>query len=217
MGEDHPPFIIASLDCRELATLERALDAIDAAASGSVDAIKFSRMPWDWSTTLFERAEQRGVAMLATAYDESQVARLDWLGAPAFYLMFDWTDLDLVARAARTGKPLVIQVGTASPEELTEILVTARANGDGGVAFVQSVLDRDLEGLDRLARLGAVIGIQDRSTCSEIPAAAITRGAAIVEKRICADALDTDRVARVVRDCEETWAALSDDNRWTSN
>src|SRR5512139_3500135 len=148
VGAAHPPFIIAALDCRELKTLDRALTAIDAAAASMVDAIKLDRMPWAWSARLIQRAEARNLTLLATALDEDAVTRLDWLGAAAFYLVFDWSDLDLVAAAARTGKPVVLQVGTASELELAEVVATVHANGSGGIALVQSVIDVDLEGLE---------------------------------------------------------------------
>ena len=93
--------------------------------------------------------------MLATALDEDSVARLDWLGAPAFYLVYDWSDLELVAAAARTGKPIVLQVGTASEVELAEVIETARKHGSGGIALVQSVIDLDLQGLEALRLHGA--------------------------------------------------------------
>src|SRR5687768_829986 len=163
VGVAHPPFIIAALDCRELGTLERALAAIDGAASSNVDAIKFARLPWAWSAKLIQRAESRNLTMLATVLDEDALYRLDWLGAAAFYLNFDWTDLDLVAAAARTGKPIVMQVGTASEFELAEIVSTVHANGNSGIALVQSVIDVDVEGLEALRRHGSVVGIADRS------------------------------------------------------
>jgi sialic acid synthase SpsE len=223
VGLAHPPFIIAALDCRELGTLDRAIAAIDAAASSSLDAIKLDRMPWAWSAKLIQRAEARNLALLATALDEDAVARLDWLGAAAFYLVFDWSDLDLVAAAARTGKPVVLQVGTASELELAEVVATVHANGNGGIALVQSVIDVDLEGLDALRRHGLVVGIADRSTGPAIPLAAISKGASIVEKRF---ALKKDNgtarlcpveVSAVVRDLEQAWASLGSDRRWTIN
>lgn len=221
MGNAHPPFIIASLDCRELASVDRALDAIEAAADGRCDAIRLARMPWPWSARLFARAEDRGLVMLATALDEEAVARLDWLGAPAIYLVYDWSDLDLVACAARTGKPLVLQVGTASEAELAEVIETAHQNGRGGIALVQSVIDHQLEGLDELRRHGAVLGIADRSPGSEIALAAISRGASIVEKRFAGrregDGLSPAEVGAVVRDCELAWASLGDDRVWVFN
>jgi hypothetical protein len=122
VGETHPPFIIAAMDCRELGTLERALAAIDVAAKSNVDAIKMTRMPIAWSAQLIDRAEARNLTLFAPALDESDVIRLDWLGASGFYLFFNWSDLELVERAAATGKPIVLQVGTASQAELAEIV-----------------------------------------------------------------------------------------------
>jgi N-acetylneuraminate synthase len=220
VGASHPPFIIAALDCRELGTLERAVRAVDIAADGKVDAIKLARMPSGWGPSVFERAERRNLMMLATALDEEQVARLDWMGAPAFYLVFDWSDLELVARAASTGKPIVMQVGTASEVELAEVVATARAHGKGGIALVQSVIDVELEGLASLRRHGAVVGIADRSRGNEIPRAAITHGVPIIEKRfvLCgSDDLCPKEVGKVVRDCELLWASLGDDRRWAFN
>src|SRR4051812_6616379 len=219
VGRAHPPFIIAALDCRELGTLERALAAVEAAATNNCDAIKFARMPWAWTSKLIQRAESRNLTMLTTALDEDALSRLDWLGATAFYLVFDWSDLDLVARAARTGKPVVMQVGTASEVELAEVVATVHANGNGGIALVQSVIDVDLEGLEALDCHDSVVGIADRSTGAAIPLAAISRGAAIVEKRV---ALTTDgaglcssEMGAVVQSCEQAWASLGDDRRWT--
>jgi N-acetylneuraminate synthase len=221
VGNAHPPFIIAALDGRELATIDRALAAIDAAADSRCDAVKVARMPWSWSTRLFARAEQRGLVMLATALDEDSIARLDWLGAPAFYLVYDWSDLDLVAAAARTGKPIVLQVGTASEAELAEVVETAHAHGSGGIALVQSVIDPDLAGLDALRPHSAVLGISDRSPGVAIALAAIARGAAIVEKRFKLEpdgaALSSHEVSAIVRDCEDAWAKLDADRRWEFN
>jgi N-acetylneuraminate synthase len=221
VGVAHPPFIIAAVDCRELGTLERALAALDAAARSKVDAIKLDRMPWAWSTRLIQHAEARNLTMLATALDEDAVTRLDWLGAAGFYLVFDWSDLDLVAAAARTGKPVVLQVGTASELELAEVVATANRNGNGGIALVQSVIDIGLEGLEVLARHGSVIGIADRSPGAAIPLAAISKGASIVEKRFSlrtdGKALCPIEVSAVVRDCEQAWASLCGDRRWTIN
>lgn len=221
VGVDHPPFIIASLDCRDLGSVERALAAVDAAADSKVDAIKLSRMPWSWSTRLFARSEARNLVMLATALDESAVARFDWLGAPAFYLVYDWSDLELVARAARTGKPIVLQVGTASPVELAEVIETVHQNGSGGIALVQAVIDIELEGLDAIRLHQTVVGISDRSRGAEIPLAAISRGACIVEKRFMlrseSNVLCPIELAGVVRDCEQAWASLGDNRRWVFN
>jgi N-acetylneuraminate synthase len=221
VGIAHPPFIIAALDCRELGTLERALAAIDAAAASTVDAIKLDRMPWAWSARLIQRAEARNLTLLPTVLDENAIARLDWLGAAAFYLVFDWSDLDLVAAAARTQKPVVLQVGAASQLELAEVVATVHANGNGGIALVRSVIDVGVDGLEALRRHGSVVGIADRSRGVAIPLAAISKGASIVEKRFSlrddSTGLCPLEVSAVVRDCEQAWASLGRDRRWTIN
>lgn len=109
----------------------------------------------------------------------------------------------------------MLQVGTARDDELAEVVDTARLNGDGGIALVRSVIDLELEGFDALGRHRAVTGIADRSRCSTIPRAAITRGASIVEKRFAQ--LSAAELSAIVRDCEQTWASLDDDRRWTIN
>ena len=221
VGVAHPPFIIAALDCRELGTLERATAAIDVAARSNVDAIKLMGMPLSWGASVIQRAEARSMTLLTTALDETMIQRLDWLGSQAFYLAFDWSDLELVAAAARTGKPVVMQVGTASEVELAEVVATVRAHGNGGIALVQSVIDIDLEGLDALRCHGSIVGIADRSAGPAIALAAISRGVSIVEKRF---SLGSDgaqlcpiEVSSVVRDCEQAWASMGRDRYWTIN
>lgn len=220
VGASHPPFIITSLDCRELRTVQRAMSAIDAAADSNSDAIKLGQLPWAWAAQLFQHAAQRNIVLLATALDETAVARLDWLGAPALYLVYDWSDLELVACAARTGKPIVMQVGTASHVELAEVIETVHQNGMGGIALVQSVIDCGLEGLDELNLHQAVIGVSDRSPGVEIPLAAISRGACIVEKRFSLrpdNMLCPIELSSVVRDCELAWASRGTDRHWVIN
>jgi N-acetylneuraminate synthase len=214
---------MATFDCRELVTVERALVAIDAVAAQHGDGIKLARMPWQWGAACLQRADARALTLVPTPLDEDALVRYDWLGAPAFSLVFDWSDLELVARASRTGKPLVIQRGTASDVELAEVVATARDNGDGGVALVQSVLDAGLDGLDELHRHEVAVGVSDRSTGASIAIAAIARGASIVEKRLTVRDPDLERVVRrelgpVVRECELAWASQTQrERRWTMN
>jgi sialic acid synthase SpsE len=85
---------------------------------------------------------------------------------------------------------------------------------------VQSVIDVDVEGLEALHCHGSVVGIADRSNGPLIPMAAISKGAAIVEKRFCLaneGVLSPAEIGPVVRDIEQAWASLGDDRHWTVN
>src|SRR2546423_606297 len=137
IGAGHPPYIVAAIDGVQLGSLDNVLAAIDAAADSHCDAVKMMTMPWSWCAKSFQHADARGLSPLARAVDEGALARLDWCGAPAFALQFNWSDLDLIAAAARTGKPLFVSVGRATDFELAEVVETARANGNGGIVLLQ--------------------------------------------------------------------------------
>ncbi len=185
--------------------------------------------PWDWHAELFAHAAARGMVAFSTPFDDDAVERLDALGAPAFKIAsFELVDLELIACAARTGKPLVMSTGMASDREVDEAIATARAHGAGGIALLHCVSGYptpieqiNLRRLDALARRdGVVVGISDHSPGSIIPIAAVARGACIVEKHLTlarADggpdagfSLEPAEMADVVRGCRGAWTALGD-------
>ncbi len=184
--------------------------------------------PWDWHPPLFAHGAARGVVVFSTPFDEDAVARLDRLGAPAFKIAsFELVDLELIACAARTGKPVILSTGMASDDEVVEAVDTARGHGAGGIALLHCVSgypapieQTNLRRLDALARHDTVIGISDHSPGAVVPIAAVARGAAIVEKHLTlarADggpdagfSLEPTEMAEVVRGARLAWSALGD-------
>jgi len=184
--------------------------------------------PWDWHAQLFAHGAARGLVVFSTPFDEPAIERLDRLGAPAFKIAsFELVDLDLIAVAARTGKPLIMSTGMASELEVAEAVETARSHGNGGVALLHCVSgyptpidETNLRRLDAIARHGPVFGISDHSPGSIVPIAAVARGASIVEKHLTlarADggpdagfSLEPAEMAEVVRGARLAWSALGD-------
>ena len=184
--------------------------------------------PWEWHAPLFAHAAARNLAVFSTPFDEEAVERLDRLGAPAFKIAsFELVDLELIACAARTGKPLVMSTGMASDAEVDEAMETARRHGNGGIALLHCVSgyptppeQTNLRRLDALARHGVVVGISDHSPGAVVPIAAVARGACIVEKHLTlcrADggpdagfSLEPAEMAEVVRGCRAAWECLGD-------
>ena len=204
IGAAHPPFIVAALDGTQLGSLDRVLAAIDAAADSHCDAVKLSKLPRSWAARSIQHAEHRGVAPLVRALDEAAIEQLDWCGAPAFALPFDWADLELIACAARTGKPLFVGVGRASDLELEEVVATARANGTGGIALLGGGLER----MTALRARHAVVGLTDHA--GRTARHAVSLGASIVVVRASSE------LGEVVRACEQEWASNTT-ARWTTN
>lgn len=215
IGDEHPPFVVAALDGVQLGSLEAVLAAIDASAESCCDAVKLRTIPWAWCAKTFERADDRGLAALARAVDEEAVSRLDWCGAPAFALQFDWSDLDLIACAARTGKPLFVSVGRATDLELEEVIETARSNGNGGIALLHPAG----AGLDRIAALRrhrCVVGVQDLGPGDDVAHEAIARGASVVVRPF-GQLANTPDLAATVRACELAWASGGATPVWSVN
>jgi N-acetylneuraminate synthase len=184
--------------------------------------------PWDWHPALFARGAARGLVVFSSPFDEQAIEQLDRLGTPAFKIAsFELVDLDLIACAARTGKPLIMSTGMASDPEVAEAVEVARSHGNGGVALLHCVSgyptpieQSNLRRLDALARYGTVVGISDHSPGAVVPIAAVARGAAIVEKHLTlrrADggpdagfSLEPAEMAEVVRGVRMTWSTLGD-------
>lgn len=212
VGASYPPFIIAAIDCNGAKRIDDVLAAIDAAADAQFDAVKIATLPWSWYPTLFQRAEARGLLILPSVGDERAVERLDWLGAHAFEIFFDWADLDLVTAAARTGKPLLLSVANASDMQLAEVVARARAEGAPSVAIVQRVV-AGVDALAGLAHHGTVLGISSRPADPELLREAVSRGARIVEVRLRAG-----RLVELQNFGRDGWASLgSSPEGWTTN
>ena len=211
----HPPFVIAAVDATKLGSIEHAIAAIDAASASGCDAVKLSSLPWTWCARVYNHADPRGIKLFTTVADERSIERLDWMGAPAFEIFFDWSDLDLVACAARTGKPLVLSVANASDADVAEVVALARGEGATNIALVQRVIDGSHLTIESLRRHQVVVGISDRSTEPGVVRSAIQAGARIIEKRLTPTKLGD--LAGMVRECELAWSLLGHPYEWTTN
>ncbi len=192
------------------------------------DLYSEAHTPWAWHAELFEHARARNLVMFSTPFDEDAVERLDALGAPAFKIAsFELVDLELIARAARTNKPLIMSTGMASDAEVAEAVEVARTHGNGGVALLHCISgypapieQTNVRRMDALARFGTVVGISDHSPGASVPITAVARGASLIEKHLtlarsdggpdAGFSLEPAEMCDVVRGCKLAWHALGD-------
>jgi pseudaminic acid synthase len=180
--------------------------------------------PWEWHAALFARARERGVTCLSSPFDDTAVALLEGLDAPAYKIAsFEAVDLPLIARTARSGRPLIISTGMTTPEEIGEAIAAAEA---APVALLHCVSayparfdDANLRMIPRLAEdFGCIVGLSDHTPGTAAAVAAVALGACIIEKHFTLDradggpdaafSLEPAELARLVEDCRNAWQAL---------
>ena len=175
------------------------------------------------------RARARGVAFLASPFDEESVDVLVELGVPAIKIASpDLVNLPLVAYAAATGLPLILSTGMADLEETRGAVGAARAAGAEELVVLHCVSayparpeDANLAAMATLAdALDVPIGFSDHTLGTAVAVAAAALGACLVEKHLTLDrtapgpdhaaSIEPREFADLVAACRAAAAAIGD-------
>jgi pseudaminic acid synthase len=150
-------------------------------------------MPWEWQPKLKQVANDLGMDLFSTPFDESAVDFLEKMNVPAHKLAsFELVDIGLIQKMARTGKPLIISTGMATVEEIEEAVQAARQAGATQIALLKCTSaypaqpdEANLRTIPELAkRFGVPAGLSDHTMGIAVAVAAVTLGACIIEKHI---------------------------------
>lgn len=147
--------------------------------------------PWDWHKAVFDHARKRGLLAFSSPFDASAVDFLEALDVPCYKIAsFEMTDLPLVRRVARTGKPMIVSTGMASEAEIREMLAAVAE-----ISTIKPVLlkctstypstaeNAHLRTMPDMAkRFQVPVGLSDHSLGIGVAVAATTLGACVIEK-----------------------------------
>jgi len=183
--------------------------------------------PWDWHQHLFERASKLGIAIFSTPFDPTAVAFLEDLGAPAYKIAsFELVDIPLIDLVARTGKPMIMSTGLASPADIAEAVQAVRRAGAPDPILLHCTSgyptpprEMNLRTMQHLAEAHDVItGLSDHTLGTAVSVAAVALGAKVIEKHFTlrrADggpdaefSLEPAELKRLVEDCRAAWESL---------
>jgi len=155
------------------------------------DLYREAHTPWEWQPDLRGIALESGIELFSTAFDITSIEFLEEMGVPVHKVAsFEIVDLELVGAMAATGKPLIISTGMATLEEIEDAVDTARSNGATQIALLKCTSaypaapqDMNLRAIPALRnQFGVEVGLSDHTMGIEIPVAAVSLGASLVEK-----------------------------------
>lgn len=152
--------------------------------------------PWDWLPKLQKLAHSLGMGFFSTPSDEAGVVFLEKLNVPCYKISsFEITDLGLIEKAARTGKPIIMSTGIAEEEDIQMAVDTCRKVGNNNILLMKctSSYPAPIEEANLLTipdmkkRFGVRAGLSDHSMGNVVATTAVALGAEMVEKHFILD------------------------------
>jgi len=191
------------------------------------DLYKWAETPYEWHKAIFEHAQNIGITVFSTPFDESAVDLLEGLNTPAYKIAsFEIVDLPLIRYVAGTGKPMIMSTGMASEAEIEEAVRTARDAGCNDLVLLHCIssyptpMDQtNLRQMPELAqRFGTLPGLSDHTMGTTASVAAVALGACLIEKHFTISrsdkgpdsefSLEPDDLSRLCCDTRDAWMAL---------
>jgi pseudaminic acid synthase len=183
--------------------------------------------PWEWHKPIFDRCKELGVIGFSSPFDATAVDFLESLDVPCYKIAsFENTDLPLIRKVARTGKPMIISTGMATVAELDETVRTAREAGCQDLILLKCTstypanpTDTNILTIPHLRDLFDIqIGLSDHTMGIGVSVASVALGATVIEKHFTlsrADggvdstfSMEPAEMEQLVIETERAWQAL---------
>lgn len=193
------------------------------------DLYKLAYTPWEWHQPIMERAKELGLISFSSPFDETAVNFLEELDVPAYKIAsFENNHLPLIAKAASTGKPLIISTGMASLGDLEMAVRTARDAGCKQLILLKCTStypatpeNTNISTIPHLKKLFDVeVGLSDHTMGVGVAVAAVALGATVVEKHFTisraeggvdsAFSLEPKELESLVVETKRAWEAIGD-------
>ena len=192
---------------------------------------KEAATPYSWHEELFRYANEIGITIFSSPFDENGVDFLDELNVPAFKIAsFEILDLPLIKYAASKGKPLLISTGMANVKEISDAVNVAKDAGCQDIllfhcisSYPTATKDANLRMISYLRkRFDLEVGLSDHTLNNNAAIASLALGATAVEKHFLLSrshkgpdsdfSIEPHELKNLVNSTKECWEALSEIN-----
>lgn len=156
--------------------------------------------PWDWHKPIFDKCKEQGIVGFSTPFDSTAVDFLESLDMPFYKIAsFENTDLPLLKKVAKTGKPVIISTGMANIAEIYEAVKTLKDNGCKEIVILKCTSeypalpeDANLLTIPHMKQLfpDCEIGLSDHTMGIGVSIAAVALGATVIEKHFTQSRLE---------------------------
>lgn len=186
--------------------------------------------PYEWHSELYRYANEIGITLFSTPFDETAVDLLESLNTPAYKIAsFELTDLPLISYVAKKGKPMFMSTGMASENEISEALETARSGGCNSLilfhcisSYPAPIEQANLKQILTLKKtFGVSIGLSDHTIGNTTAIASIALGACAIEKHFTISrddkgpdsefSIEPSEFKELVKDTKNAWEALGNE------
>ncbi len=149
--------------------------------------------PWEWQPRLKKMAEEMGLLLFSSPFDFSSVDFLEEMDVPAYKIAsFEITDIPLIRKVARLGKPVILATGIARLADIELAVQTCREEGNEQVillkccsAYPTPYEDVNLRTIPNLAEtFQCLAGMSDHTMGTAVATGAVALGAKMVEKHM---------------------------------
>lgn len=193
------------------------------------DMLKNLELSFENFKELKEYCDKKGIGFLSTAFDEDSIDFIaslnpDYMKVPSGEL----TDLPFLRKMASTGIPVIMSTGMATPEEIAKALKPFQKAGYKSediillhctTQYPTPMEDVNLRAMQTVSgNFGHPSGYSDHTLGIEVPIAAATLGAEVVEKHFTLDrnmegpdhkaSLEPDELAAMVKAMRNITKAL---------
>ncbi len=149
--------------------------------------------PWEWQPKLKQIAEEMGLEFFSSPFDFTSVDFLEEMNVPAYKIAsFELTDIPLIRKVARLGKPVILATGIAHMADIELAMNTCKEEGNENVillkctsAYPAPYEDVNLRTIPSMAEtFDCIAGLSDHTMGAAVPGAAVALGARMIEKHL---------------------------------